>query len=130
MKFTQELVDRIVKRCVITEGPLSTPCWLWQGATRGGKGYGAIGVGRTAVLDTHRVMYFAYNNLPTSKIFVLHECDQATCCNPAHLFAGTQKDNINDMISKGRKYYKPRREVRINWKSNATPIEIKRGRAV
>lgn len=32
----------------------------------------------------------------------LHACDNRPCCNPAHLFEGTQKDNIADMIAKGR----------------------------
>lgn len=32
----------------------------------------------------------------------LHACDNRPCCNPSHLFEGTQKDNIADMIAKGR----------------------------
>jgi DNA-binding transcriptional regulator YiaG len=33
---------------------------------------------------------------------VLHRCDNKMCCNPAHLFVGSQKDNIHDAIGKGR----------------------------
>jgi hypothetical protein len=31
-----------------------------------------------------------------------HRCDNPSCIRPDHLFAGTQKDNIADAMSKGR----------------------------
>ena len=31
-----------------------------------------------------------------------HSCDNPRCCNPNHLSVGTQRDNILDMVKRGR----------------------------
>ncbi len=41
----------------------------------------------------------------TDKEKALHTCDNEGCVNPNHLFVGTQKDNVQDMIAKGRAKY-------------------------
>lgn len=33
---------------------------------------------------------------------ILHECDNPRCVNPLHLFEGTDKDNSDDKVKKGR----------------------------
>ena len=38
--------------------------------------------------------------------WVCHKCDRPPCCNPDHLFVGTQLDNVADMLAKGRNQWR------------------------
>ena len=91
---TQSKVDR-------SGGPDS--CWLWTGGTR--SGYGQIGIGsaKTQVkIYAHRLAYFLEYGVDPGALFVCHSCDQRLCCNPKHLWLGTQKQNLEDAAAKGR----------------------------
>lgn len=53
----------------------------------------------------HRLMYCLFNSVPISAIkglVVMHTCDNPRCVNPYHLTLGTQYDNIQDKVVKGR----------------------------
>lgn len=83
-----------------------TECWPWQ-ASRHRFGYGVVGVGSatdgTRGTDVaHRVAWQVTNGHIPAGACVLHRCDNPPCCNPAHLFLGTQRDNFAYMVSKGR----------------------------
>jgi hypothetical protein len=75
-------------------------CWIWEGG-RADTQYGEIGLnGKT--IYAHRASYEICNGEIPKGLFVLHRCDNPPCVNPKHLWLGTQAENIQDCISKGR----------------------------
>lgn len=79
-----------------TKGP---DCWGWTGHTS--CGYGVITV-PGGQMKAHRFSYELHNGPIPKGLHVLHRCDCPPCCNPAHLFLGTQADNVADMMAKDR----------------------------
>lgn len=79
-------------------------CWEWQ-AGKNQDGYGMANFYSKKVktsMAIHRYVYIALHPDFNKKLYVLHLCDTPSCCNPNHLFAGTQQDNMDDMRSKNR----------------------------
>ncbi len=97
------LADRFWSKVLKTD-----TCWLWKSGTNS-HGYGRFqyftrlerpGLGRD--LYAHRVAWLLTNGPIEDGLNVLHHCDNPPCVNPAHLFLGTQTDNMQDCGRKGR----------------------------
>ncbi len=78
-------------------------CWIWSGGCYE-DGYGNfLYMGKS--IGAHRYSWiYHYGEIPQG-LQVLHKCDCPSCVNPQHLFLGTHKDNMKDMISKGRQQH-------------------------
>lgn len=79
----------------------SGSCWTWQGA-RGRGGYGRFSLA-LGTLSAHRLAYTLLVGSIPKGMCVCHRCDNPPCVNPDHLFVGTYRDNIRDMMQKGRR---------------------------
>jgi hypothetical protein len=76
-------------------------CWPYLGAPRGPEGYGAFWLdGRQQIAS--RVAYLLSNGPIADDVVVRHSCDNSQCCNPLHLLAGSQVENIADKIIRRR----------------------------
>lgn len=77
-------------------------CWEWVGS-KYPSGYGSIRY-KKKVEGAHRVSWELKNGPITNGLWVLHKCDNRPCVNPNHLFLGTCRDNVDDMVKKGRNH--------------------------
>ena len=78
-------------------------CWMWTGGAND-KGYGLYRTRTKTNLPrtVHRLAWIFHKGEIPHGLYVCHKCDVRCCVNPNHLFLGTQRDNLRDMVRKGR----------------------------
>ena len=90
----------VIERIHRKSAPAPNGCRVWNGKLNQ-HGY------RVCKVDgkerrAHRVLFHELHPGTDKELVIMHSCDNPACVNPEHLSAGTVKDNMDDMLRKGR----------------------------
>jgi len=107
---TPSVIERFNKKYAVNP---DTACWLWTGGLLRG-GYGSFQFAprpNRLGCSAHRASWLIHRGHIPLGMKVCHQCDTPSCVNPAHLFLGTQADNMRDCANKGRTSKTPKNTV-------------------
>ena len=103
MCLMKNMQERFEEKFEVDE---DTGCWNWI-AAKHDRGYGYFytspSFSNRKMDFAHRVSYYLYKGEKVdTNVCVRHKCDNTSCVNPDHLEKGTHKDNMQDMVKRGR----------------------------
>lgn len=94
----KNLIDRFWEK---VDKKSDNECWNWIGA-KNKDGYGIFNLNGKNT-SAHRALWIILNSEIELGLQVCHSCDNPSCVNPNHLWLGTDQQNKDDMVKKGRK---------------------------
>ena len=95
-----EQAAQVYRDCVAVD----RGCWGWSGYANH-HGYGVVRFMRERVntyVLAHRLSYVIHHGPIPAGLHVLHSCDNKRCTNPLHLRVGTDRENSQDAMIRGR----------------------------
>ena len=103
-----DFVESVGRRLSDRSKRLDNGCIVYTGQNNGV--YGQVEY-RRKTYTSHRASYLIHKGEIPRGMCVCHSCDNPLCINPDHLWLGTYKDNVRDMMDKGRAKYNPRKKI-------------------
>ena len=125
--MTESIINRFwakVDKNGITMSHMDTPCWNWT-ACKTDKGYGLFWLDGRSV-KAHRMSWIITNGtIPQHDSShgwcVIHNCDNPSCVRPNHIRLGTNQDNMDDKMERGRNADTAGEK---HWRSQLTNVEV------
>ena len=111
--------ERFMNKVILGKDKIND-CWGWNASkSRGGYGqFRLLKNNKWTMARANRVSYELFKGELSPTLLVCHSCDNPECINPNHLFTGTAKENIQDMIKKGRRFLS--RNTKHKWLNRQT----------
>ena len=100
VEYRQVSDDDLLRMTIMNKSVVKdSGCWEWQGASS--HGYGVMMRDRQR-LRVHRLSYELWRGSIPEGMVMRHSCDNPCCVNPSHLEYGTQAENVQDIVNRGR----------------------------